>query len=88
MLSPNWKTFIAARTDNTAGEKHISVFTKAWLPKKSFEQQFQTLTADPNMVLFAADSSKKLQILPTFKNTGRKLNRPETKLMYLSGDSF
>jgi hypothetical protein len=57
MLSTNWKTFIAARADNMAGNKNTSVFTKAWLPEKSFEQQFQMLTADPNMVLFATNSS-------------------------------
>ena len=76
MLSTNWKTFIAARADNTAGNKNTSVFTKAWLPKKSFEQQFQMLTADPNMVLFATDSSKKLLVLHSFKNAGGALIRP------------
>jgi hypothetical protein len=85
MLSTNWKSFIAARADNTAGNKNTSVFTEAWSPEKSFEQQFQTLTADPNMVLFATDSSKKLLVLHSFKNTGGTLIGPETKLMCLSG---
>jgi hypothetical protein len=80
MLSTNWKTFIAAHADNTARNKNTSVFTKAWLPKKSFKQQFQMLTADPNMVLFAPNSSKKLLVLHSFKNTGGTLIRPETKL--------
>jgi hypothetical protein len=66
MLSTNWKTFIAARTDNTAGNKTTSIFAEAWSPEKSFEQQFQTLTADPNMVLFATNSSKKLLVLHSF----------------------
>ncbi len=85
MLSTNWKTFIAACADSTAGNKNTSVFTKAWLPKKSFEQQFQTLTANPNMVLFATNSSKKLLVLHSFKNAGGTLIRPETKSMCLSG---
>ena len=85
MLSTNWKAFIAARSDNMAGNKNTSVFTKAWLPEKSFEQQFQTLTADPNMVLFATDSSKKLLVLHSFKNAGGTLIFPEMRLMCLSG---
>ena len=58
MLSMNWKTFVAARTDNTAGNKYTSVFTEAWSPEESKEQRLQTLTADPDMVLFTADSRK------------------------------
>ncbi len=52
----NWKTFITARIDNTAGDKNTSAFTEAWSPEESQNQRFQTLTADPDMVLFAADS--------------------------------
>jgi hypothetical protein len=37
------------------------------------------------MVLFAADSNKKLLVLHSFKNTGGTLFRPEKKLMCLSG---
>jgi hypothetical protein len=85
MLSTNWKTFIAARLDNTAGNKNTSVFTEAWLPEKSQDQRFQTLTADPEMVLFAADSNKKLLVLHSFKNAGCTLFHPEKKLMCLSG---
>jgi hypothetical protein len=62
MLSLGWKTFIAARADNTTGNKNTVVFTEARLPKKVFEQRFQTLTANPDMVLFAADPSKKLMV--------------------------
>jgi hypothetical protein len=61
MLSTNWKTFIAARVDNTAGNKNTSVFTEAWLPEKNLDQCFQTLTADPDLVLFATDSNKNFQ---------------------------
>ncbi len=85
MLSTNWKTFIEACADNTAGNKNTSVFTKAWLPKKCFKQQFQTLTADSNMVLFATNSSKKLLVLHSFKNARGTFICPETKLMCLSG---
>jgi hypothetical protein len=85
MLSTNWKTFIAARADNTAGNKNTSVFAEAWSAEKSFEQRFQTLTSDPNMVLFATNSSKKLLVLHSFKNVGGTLIHPETKLMCLSG---
>jgi hypothetical protein len=84
MLSTNWKTFIAACADITAGNKNTSVHIKAWLPKKCFKQQFQMLTADPNMVLFATNSSKKLLVLHSFKNAGGTLIR-ETKLMCLLG---
>ena len=70
MLLTNWKNFIAARIDNTAGNKNTSVFTKAWSPEKSQDQCFQTLAADPDMVLFAADSNKKLLVLHSFKNAG------------------
>ena len=37
------------------------------------------------MVLFAADSNKKLLVLHSFKNAGGTLLRPEKKLMCLSG---
>ena len=85
MLSMSWKTFIAARLDNTAGNKNTSVFTEAWLPKQSQDQHFQTLTADLDMVLFAADSNKKLLALHSFKNAGGTLFHPEKKLMCVSG---
>ena len=85
MLSMNWKTLIAAHIDNTAGNKNTSVFTKAWSPEQSQDQHFQTLTTDPDMVLFAADSNKKLLVLHSFKNAGGTLFRPEKKLMCLSG---
>ena len=69
MPSMNWKTFIAARlVDNTAGNKNTSVFTEVWSPEQSQDQRFQTLTADPDMVLFASDSNKKLLVLHSFKN--------------------
>jgi len=85
MLSMNWKTFIAARIDNTAGNKNTSAFTEAWSPEQSKDQRFQTLTADPDMVLFAADSNKKLLVPHSFKKAGGTLFRPEKKLMCLSG---
>ena len=59
MPSMHWKTFIAARIDNTAENKSTSVFTEAWWPEESQDQHFQMLTADPDMVLFATDSNKK-----------------------------
>ncbi len=83
MLSIDWKTFIAARLDNTAGNKNTSVFTEAWLPEQIQDQRFQTMTADLDMVLFAADSNKKLLVLHSFKNAGGTLFRPEKKLMCL-----
>ena len=85
MLPMNWKTFIAARLDNSAGNKNTSVFTKAWSPKQKQDQCFQTLTVDSDMVLFATDSNKKLLVLHSFKNAGGNLFRPEKKLMCLSG---
>jgi phage-related protein len=39
------------------------------------------------MVLFAADSKKKLLVLHSFKNAGGTLLRPEKKLMCLSGST-
>jgi hypothetical protein len=59
MPSMNWKTFIADRLYSTAGIQNTSVFTEAWSPKESHDQRFETLTADPDMALFAADSNKK-----------------------------
>ena len=85
MLPLNWKTLIAARSDNTAGNKNTSVFTEAWSPEQSQDQRFQTLTADPDMVLFAADSNNRLLVLHSFKNAGGTLFHPEKKLMCLSG---
>jgi hypothetical protein len=87
MLSTNRKTFFAARLDNTAGNKNTSVFTftEAWPPEKSQDQRFQRLTADQDMVLFAADSNKKLLVLHSLKNAGGTLFHPEKKLMCLSG---
>ena len=83
MLSTNWKTFFAARIDNTAGNKNTSVFTEAWSPEKSQDQCFQMLTADQDMVLFAPDSNKKLLVLHIFKNVGGTLFHLEKKLMCL-----
>jgi len=80
-----WKTFNAARLDYRAGNKNTSVFTKAWLPEQSQDQCFQTLTTDPDMVLFTKDSNKKLLFLHSFKNAGGILFHPEKKLMRLSG---
>jgi hypothetical protein len=85
MLSIDWKTFISTHKDNADANKNTSVFTKAWSPEKSRDQQFQMLTADPDMVLFAADSNKKLLVLHSFKNAGGTLLRLEKKLMFLSG---
>jgi hypothetical protein len=85
MLSIDWKTFIATRKDNADANKNTSVFTEAWSPEKSQDQRFQTVTADPDMVLFATDSNKKLLVLHSFKNTGGTLLCPEKKLMCLSG---
>ena len=85
MPSIDWKTFIAAHTDNTAANKNTSVFTEVWLPKKSIDELFQTLIMDPDLVLFAADSNKKLLVLHSFKNAGGTLLRPEKKLMCLLG---
>ena len=85
MLQTDWKTYLAARKDKTAGNKDTSVFTEAWLPKKGIDQCFQTLTTDPDLVLFATDSNKKLPTLHSFKNAGGTLLRPEKKLMCLLG---
>jgi hypothetical protein len=71
--------------DNTAGNKNTSVFTEAWSPKKSLDQHFQTLTVDPDLVLFATESNKKLLVLHSFKNAGGTLLQTEKKLMCLSG---
>ena len=35
MLLIDWKTYLAARKDKTAGNKDTSVFAKAWSPEKS-----------------------------------------------------
>jgi hypothetical protein len=51
-LQPAWIT--------QPGTKTLSVFTEAWSPKESQDQHFQTLTMDPDMVIFAVDSKKKL----------------------------
>jgi hypothetical protein len=58
MLQIDWKTYLAARKDKSAGNKDTSVFTEAWSPEKSIDQRFQTLTTDPDLILFAADSLK------------------------------
>jgi len=80
MLSIDWKTFIAARLDNTAGNKNTSVFTEAWLPEQIQDQRFQTMTADLDMVLFTADSNKKLLQLQErrryFVLSGEEVNVP------------
>jgi hypothetical protein len=43
------------------------------------------LTADPDMVFFAAHSNKKLLVLHNFKNAGGTLLHLEKKLMCLLG---
>jgi hypothetical protein len=85
MPFPDWKSFFAARTDNKTGNKNTSVFTEAWLPDKNDEERFQTLTSDPNMVIFAAGKNKKLLTFHSFKNTGGTLLCPDNKLMCLLG---
>jgi hypothetical protein len=85
MLQIDWKTYLAARKDKSAGNKDTSVFTKAWSPKKSIDQRFQTLTTDPDLILFATDSNKKVLVLHSFKNAGGTLLRPEKKTMCLLG---
>jgi hypothetical protein len=85
MLFPDWNSFFAAPADNKTGNKNTSVFTKAWSPKTNVKQHFQTLTSDPNMVIFAAGENKKLLTFHSFKNAGGMLLRPENKLMCLLG---
>ncbi len=60
MPFPDWKSFFAARADNETGNKNTSIYTEAWSPDKNDEERFQTLTSDPNMVIFAAGKNKKL----------------------------
>jgi hypothetical protein len=85
MLFPDWESFFAARADNETGNKNTSVITEAWSPETNDEQRFQTLTSDPNMVIFAAGENKKLLTFHGFKNAGGTLLRPENKLMCLLG---
>jgi len=85
MLQTDWKTYHTACKDKTARNKDTSVFTEAWLPKKSIDQRFQTLTMDPDLVLFATDSNKKLLTHHSFKNAGGTLLHLEKKLMCLLG---
>ena len=85
MLQIDWKTYLAARKDKSAGNKDSSVFTEAWSPEKSIDQRFQTLTTDPDLILFATDSNKKFLVLHSFKNAGGTLLRPEKKTMCLLG---
>ena len=58
MLQIDWKTYLAARKDKSARNNDTSVFTEAWSPEKSIDQRFQTLTTDPDLVLFATDQIK------------------------------
>ena len=85
MLQIDWKTYFAARKDKSAGNKDTSIFTEAWSPEKSIDQRFQTLTTDPDLILFATDSNKKVLVLHSFKNAGGTLLRPENKTMCLLG---
>jgi hypothetical protein len=79
----DWKSFFAARADNKTGNKITSVFTEAWSPETNDKQHFQTLTSNPNMVIFDAGKNKKLLTFHSFKNAGGMLLRPENKLMCL-----
>ena len=47
MPSMNWETFIAARIDNTAGNKNTSAFTEAWSPEESQDQRMSFLPRTP-----------------------------------------
>jgi hypothetical protein len=85
MLFPELKSFFAACADNKTGNKITSVFTKAWSPETNDEQHFQTLTSDPNMIIFAAGKNKKLLTFHSFKNAAGTLLCPENKLMCLLG---
>jgi hypothetical protein len=85
MPFPDRKSFFAAHTDNETGNKNTSIYTEAWSPDKIDEVRFQTLTSDPNMVIFAAGENKKLLTFHSFKNAGGTLLRPDNKLMCLLG---
>ncbi len=77
--------FFAARADNKTGNKNTSVYTKAWSPDKNNGEHFQTLTSNPNMVIFAAGKNKKLLTFQSFKNAGSTLLCPDNKMMCLLG---
>ncbi len=85
MPLPDWKSFFAARADNQTGNKNTPIYTEARPPDKNDEERFQTLTSDPNMVIFAAGNNKKLLTFHSFKNAGGTLLRPDNKLMCLLG---
>ncbi len=68
MLSMDWKTSIrVARADNTTWNKNAALFTECLSPETNFITT-SYFDADLDMVLFAADVSKKLLVLHSFKN--------------------
>jgi hypothetical protein len=54
-------------------------------PQTSVKQQFQMITADSNLAVFVADSSKRLQVFHSFNNAEGILLCPNNKLMCLFG---
>jgi hypothetical protein len=85
MPTLDWKSFLATQKKNAAGNKNTTVFTEAWLPQTSIKQHFQMITADQNLAVFVADSSKKLQVFHSFKNTEGTLLLANNQLMCLFG---
>ena len=85
MLSATWKDYFTSLAANEAGNQDTSVYTTAWAMVVPPATKLSTLTSDPNMILFAADTDSTMITLHSFTNLGGSLLRPSNKVVCLTG---
>jgi hypothetical protein len=85
MLSATWKDYFTSLAANEMGNQNTAVYTTAWAMVVPPATKISTLTSDPDMILFAADTENTLITLHSFTNLGGSLLRPNNKVVCLTG---
>ena len=70
---------------NEMGNQNTAVYTTAWAMVVPPATKLSTLTSDPDMILFAADTESTMITLHSFTNLGGSLLRPSNKVVCLTG---
>jgi hypothetical protein len=86
MLSATWKDYFTSLVAaNEMGNQNTAVYTTAWAMVVPPATKLSTLTSDPDMILFAADTESTMITLHSFTNLGGSLLRPSNKVVCLTG---
>ena len=85
MLSATWKDYFTSLAANEMGNQNTAVYTTAWAMVVPPATKLSTLTSDPDMILFAADTESTMITLHSFTNLGGSLLRPSNKVVCLTG---